>query len=137
MVKRFKSKFLIILILSVLMTSVVMPVKLFATTSYMDPHQFDNSSYTQVSDAQVSDTLTFGELLFRIGGFILNLVRIVALSWAILMLIAIAIKYMSGNAQVKAQLKTDVPTYLIGAVILFGASGILTLIKYFMDDNFS
>ena len=60
--------------------------------------------------------------------------RVVALSWAVLMLISIAIKYMTANAQIKAQLKTDIPTYIIGAVILFGASGILTLIKYFIDD---
>ena len=50
------------------------------------------------------------------------------------MLIAVAIKYMSGSAHVKAQLKTDIPTYLIGAAILFGASGIITIIQWFVAD---
>jgi len=112
-----------------------MPLNIFAEATemspYMDPKQFEG--YEEATSAEVGGT-TVGGLIFIVGGYILNIARIIALSWAILMLISIAIKYMTGSAQIKAQLKTDIPTYLIGSVILFGSAGLLTLIQYFMED---
>jgi hypothetical protein len=37
----------------------------------------------------------------------------------------------------KAALKEDMRTYIIGALLLFGASGLLTLVQYFVDDFFT
>ena len=51
------------------------------------------------------------------------------------MAISIATKYMTGSPHIKSQLKTDMPTYVIGAAILFGAAGIITLVQYFVDDK--
>ena len=51
------------------------------------------------------------------------------------MCLAIAVKFMIAKPEIKATLKLDLPTYIIGAVLLFGASGIMTLLKYFVDDT--
>ncbi|MBR2290043.1 MAG: hypothetical protein IJ867_05510 [Clostridia bacterium] len=123
-------------------TSILMPQVAFASgartrSEDFSADQFDDSSYTGISNIQVTNNANFGQLLTKALGVILNIVRIVALGWGIVMLIAIAMKYMSGSAQVKAQLKTDIPTYVVGAVLLFGGAGIITLIQFFMNDNFS
>ena len=137
MIKGFRFKFIIALFIAVLFVSALMPVKLFAIEQdeFLRPDQFDN--YTDLADANVPGTTNqaFRGTIIKAGGVILDIVRVIALSWGVLMLISIAIKYMSGNSQVKAQLKTDIPTYLTGAVILFGSAGLLTLIKYFVFDT--
>ena len=138
MIRKFGIKFIITLLMLIILTTTLMPVKMFATSitddPYLDKNQFDG--YTGLADANVPGAnQTFGGMIMKIGGTILTIVRIVALCWGMLMLISIAIKYMSGKAQVKAQLKTDIPTYLTGAVILFGSAGLITLIEYFMSDT--
>ena len=137
MIKSFRFKFLTTLIISILIAAISMPLISIAAPSnmspYMDPNQFEG--YEGATQVNVTEDMTTGDLIFKIGGYVLNIVRIIALSWGILMLISIAIKYMTGSAQIKAQLKTDIPTYLIGAVILFGSAGLLTLIKFFMEDT--
>ena len=50
------------------------------------------------------------------------------------MAVSIAIKYMSGSPQIKSQLKTDMPTYVIGAILLFGATGIMSILSRFVKD---
>lgn len=141
MVKNFKFKFIITLILVMLSMSLLMPfASLAIDTSYLKPDQFDDSSYDnaknfKLSMNQQSNTApTFGGVITKFLSVILTLVRTVAVGWAILMAISIAIKYMSGDAQIKSQIKTDMPTYVIGAALLFGAAGLITLAQYFVED---
>ena len=62
------------------------------------------------------------------------MVRDIALGWAIIMAAAIGIKYMTGSPQIKSQLKTDMPTYVVGALLLFGAAGLMRLLQVFTED---
>ena len=133
-----KFNWIIPLFLIMLMIMMLIPINSFASADDIDPRQWDNGGYTELTDRQIPNTkTTVGGLIVRGLGVILNLVRIVALGWAIIMLIVIAIKYMSASPQAKGQLKTDMPTYLIGSVILFGTAGILKLITMFMGENFN
>ena len=134
MIRKFGLKFIIASILIVLLTSIIMPVcSLAIDKEYTNSKQFD--SYTSWANKNIGNTNgSIAKILKSTFGVLLKLARIIALGWAIIMLIAVAIKYMSGSAHVKAQLKTDIPTYLIGAAILFGASGIITIIQWFVDD---
>lgn len=138
MVKSFKYKIIVTLILTVLSLIVFMPVASLAMDhEYMRSDQFDDSSYNTVAETELPGTNgnTLGKFIVKALGVILAIVRTFAVGWAIFMAISISWKYMVSGPQAKAQLKTDVPTYLIGAVILFGASGLLTLIQYFIEDN--
>lgn len=65
---------------------------------------------------------------------ILSVVRIVAAAIAIIILIVIACKYILASAGDRADIKKYAVNYIIGAIILFGASGILSIIKELIGD---
>ena len=137
MVNSLKIK-LIIICLIILLFNLLVPVNALAIEGKfpdMDPNQFNKGSYNTASETSIGSAGSIGDIIRKIAGSVLSIVRIIALSWAIIMLIMVAIKYMSSSPQIKAQLKIDVPTYLIGAVILFGTAGILTLIETFVLDS--
>lgn len=56
---------------------------------------------------------------------ILGVVQVIAVGVAVIMLIVLAIKYISAAPSEKADIKKSAMTYVVGAVLLFGASGIL------------
>ena len=64
-------------------------------------------------------------------GDILGIVQVVAIGIAVIMLIVLAIKYISAAPSEKADIKKGMTTYVVGAALLFGASAILQIIKTF------
>ena len=60
---------------------------------------------------------------------ILSLIKMVAIAIALAMLLFIGIKYVSANPEDKAKVKEHAITYLIGAICIFSAVGILTAIE--------
>ena len=81
------------------------------------------------------DAGTAGEKVTDVMGAIINIVSTIGAGIAIIMLIVIGIKYVSASPEGKADAKKDLPGYVIGAVILFGISGILKLLQMFIDAN--
>jgi hypothetical protein len=69
-----------------------------------------------------------------IVGAIISVVRIVAVGVAIIMLTFVAIKYMSSAPGDRAEIKKHAVVYVVGAVVLFGTSGILTIIQNFANN---
>lgn len=65
----------------------------------------------------------------KILSTILDIVRLVGASVAIVMLMTIAAKYMVASSGDRADIKKYALNYVIGAVILFAASSILTIIR--------
>ena len=59
---------------------------------------------------------------------IISAVRIVGVTVAIVMLLVIAMKYMASAPGDRADIKKHAVAYVIGAVILFGVSGILGIL---------
>lgn len=64
----------------------------------------------------------------------LDVTRIVGAAIAIIILMVIGAKYIIASAGERADLKKYAINYVIGALILFGASGILAMIKEFVID---
>ena len=64
----------------------------------------------------------------------LGVVQIVAIGVAVIMLIVLAIKYISAAPGEKADIKKGAMIYVVGAVLLFGATGILQIIKTFAQN---
>ena len=54
--------------------------------------------------------------------------------FAIIMLIVLAIKYISAAPGDKADIKKHAVVYVVGAIVLFAASGILGIIKNFASN---
>lgn len=62
---------------------------------------------------------------------VLGIVQVIAIGIAVIMLVVLAIKYISAAPSEKADIKKGLTTYIIGAILLFGATGLLQLIKTF------
>lgn len=65
----------------------------------------------------------------KILSTVLDIVRLVGASVAVVMLMTIAAKYMVASSGDRADIKKYAINYVIGAVILFAASSILTIIR--------
>ena len=62
---------------------------------------------------------------------IITITRAICMGVAVTMLIVLAIKYMSAAPGDKATIKKSAVTYVVGAVIMFAAAGILSIIESF------
>lgn len=70
-----------------------------------------------------------------IVGAVLYIAKIVAVGLALIMLAVLAIKYMSAAPGEKATIKKHAVVYVVGAIVLFGAAGILNIIEGFATNN--
>ncbi len=73
--------------------------------------------------------ITGASAVQTIIGTVLDIVRLIGASVAVVMLMTVATKYMIASSGDRADIKKYAFNYVIGAVILFSATGILTMIK--------
>lgn len=62
---------------------------------------------------------------------VITIARIVGVTVAIVMILAVAMKYMSAAPGEKADIKKSAVVYVVGAIVLFAVTGILTIISKF------
>ena len=70
----------------------------------------------------------------NIIGALITIVQIIGTGVAIIMLIVLAIKYISAAPGDKADIKKHAVVYVVGSIILFAATGILQIIKSFSSN---
>ena len=86
----------------------------------------------EVPTGKPSDTSgTFQNIL----SVILGATQVIGVAIAVIMLIVLAIKYISAAPSDKADIKKSAVAYIVGAVVLFAASGILGIIRNFAEKN--
>lgn len=78
--------------------------------------------------------ITENDTLNGVLGLILGIVQAIAFAFATGMLLYVGIKYTMASANEKADLKKGSISYVIGAVIIFAASGILGVVKDLGND---
>lgn len=66
---------------------------------------------------------------------IITATRIIGVCVAVVMLLVVAMKYMTSAPGDKAEIKKSAVVYVVGALVLFGAVGILTIIGNFATKN--
>lgn len=76
---------------------------------------------------------TAGEKVTNTAGQILTIVRIVGMAVAVIMLTMLGIKYVAASPNEKADYKKGMTVYVVGAVLLFGASALLSVIQKFVE----
>lgn len=82
---------------------------------------FINHIYAMsVSDLTGKETTRFDSL----GNEILGILALIGSAASIIFLIILGIKYMLGSVEEKASYKSSMLPYFIGAILVFGASGI-------------
>ena len=74
---------------------------------------------------------TFQTILSKI----LGITQVIGVAIAVIMLVVLAIKYISAAPGDKAEIKKHAVVYIVGAVVLFAASGILGIIRTFAENN--
>ena len=70
----------------------------------------------------------------RIVGALIDVFQVVGVGVAIIMLVMLAIKYLSAAPNEKAEIKKSVSIYVLGAVLLFAASGVLEIVQQFAQN---
>lgn len=66
---------------------------------------------------------------------ILQVVRIVGSGLAVAILLVLGIKYTIASASDRADIKKSATAYVIGAIIMFGASGLLGIIQEIIENS--
>lgn len=77
----------------------------------------------QARSSAISDTTN------NMGRDILGAVQVAAGFVAVVLIIVLAIKYMTAAPEGKADVKKSAIIYVVGAILMFGASAILGIIK--------
>lgn len=121
---------------------------LFATFSNV--YATNDFSFSNISEKTVtksaSDNSGAAASVNRIIGSMLTVVQVVGSGVAVIMLIVLAIKYISAAPSDKAEIKKHAVVYVVGAVVLFAASGIIGIVRNFAgnvraegagDDNYN
>ena len=105
----------------VTMTTTVMAAEETEKAADITPSSIDGST----SDVDVTNISTLGNSIVRI----LTTVGVVA---SVIVLVVLGIKYMMGSAEEKAEYKKTLMPYVIGAGLVFAASGIANIVYTFM-----
>lgn len=91
-------------------------ILMFATSTVFaakTPGELDNVK-TNVDDGKIDE----------VGATIIGILKSVGMVISVVILIVLGIKYMMGSAEEKASYKKTMIPYLVGAVLIFGASSI-------------
>lgn len=89
---------------------------------------------SSVKDAFTGNTSHVGGAVSatkKVVGMILDIIRIIGMGIAIIMLTYIGIKFMLASPSERANIKQYSINFVVGAFILIGGTGILTIIKNF------
>lgn len=68
-------------------------------------------------------------------GIIIGIFQVAAVGVASIMLVVIAIKYMSSSPSEKAEIKKHAVVYIVGAVMAYGSAGVIQILKAFVSDT--
>ena len=102
-------------VLSVLL--IVMAVVSFSTSVFADFTPSNVNEYVDTDNASTNQVKNF-------GGDIISIISIIGMIASVAILMILGVKYMMGSAEEKAEYKKTLLPYIIGAVLLFAASGI-------------
>lgn len=118
-----------IILLIILLLVMLIPNYIYATDNTIQTENYKDI-YTNKRNTEV----------VKAGGKALAIAQVIGVSCGVILLLILGIKYMmmSYDAGEKASIKEKLIPYVIGAVLLFGGSGILGIIANFsqkMDKN--
>lgn len=113
----------------------IMLVAMFATNVNAATSYASVTEKTVVSGA--SDNSGAAASVQNMIGGALTVVQVVGSGVAVIMLIVLAIKYISAAPSDKAEIKKHAVVYVVGAIVLFAASGIIGIVRNFATQNIS
>lgn len=109
--------------ISVLLIAAMMLFTISITVFAVDP----NGIISNMNNVNNVDTNSIS----TIGGQIANILSTIGIIVGVIVLLVLGIKYMMGSTSEKAEYKKTMIPYLVGIVLLLGASGIVKAIASF------
>lgn len=88
------------------------------------------ATFTKMNPQQGAGT----EQMKSIANIILGILQVIAVGTAVIMLVILAIKYMTAAPSEKGEIKKSLTIYIIGALVLFAGAGILKIIEVVASD---
>lgn len=126
--KRSLIKVMLVTLVAILLVASIAPI-LYAAEGDLTMN-FSEVDEKKITDG-AQDTSGAAKSVNRIIGAILTVVQVVGSGVAVIMLIVLAIKYISAAPSDKAEIKKHAVVYVVGAVVLFAASGIIGIVRNF------
>lgn len=83
------------------------------------------------TDLKANTSATGTTEIQNFGGNIMGVINVVGVVVAVVILMVIGIKYMMGSAEEKAEYKKTMIPYIVGAVLIFGATTIANVVFQF------
>lgn len=65
----------------------------------------------------------------NIASMVIYVIQIIAFAAAVIMLMFVGIKFLTASPEGKAEIKKSAVIYVIGAILLFAATGILQIVR--------
>lgn len=65
----------------------------------------------------------------NIAGMVIYIIQIIAFAAGVIMLVFLGIKFVTASPEGKAEVKKSAIIYVVGAILLFAAGGILTIVQ--------
>lgn len=116
----FLKKPMVVILLASMIFSVLLTFQNYAEASMPDISTIEGAG-----DASTANSVE------KIVGAILYITKVIAVGIGLIMLTAVAIKYMSSAPGERATIKKHAVVYVVGACVLFGSAGILNIIQKF------
>lgn len=93
------------------------------------------SAHTIISPGDLqSNPSNASSAIEDIVGDILGVAQVIGVAVAVIMLIVLAIKYLSASPEGKAEIKKSAMIYIVGAILLFGGVFLLNIIQSFSEN---
>ena len=70
----------------------------------------------------------------NIASMVIYVIQIIAFAAAVIMLMFVGIKFLTASPEGKAEIKKTAVIYVVGAVLLFAAGGILGIVQNLADN---
>ena len=123
------------LLLKKLMLAIIVAIIFCTIIISLQNNSLAAAAMPSISDIEGSGDGSTATSVGNIVGSVLYVAKIVAVGLALIMLAVLAMKYMSAAPGEKATIKKHAVVYIVGAIVLFGAAGILNIIETFATKN--
>ena len=128
--KMIKIIFLIMLLITMIffMTNVVQATTDTDVTLDFNPDDWKPNDDQQITEGQATTGAIGANRLMNIGNSIIGIIQIVGSFTSVIVLIIIGIRYMMGSVEERAEYKKAMTPYIIGAVMVFAITNILSIV---------
>ena len=126
-------KFLTTIVTIMMVISMGASISYAASTAEKNKEETDTSSDAAITPSGLTASYKGTGDIKTVGQKIMGIVNTVGVVVAVVILMVLGIKYMMGSAEEKAEYKKTMIPYIVGAVLIFGATTIANAIYSFAN----